>query len=294
MLSSGRHAKPYKLRRVVEELTGIRHLRARYDGFLVDLWGVVHDGHALFEEVPSTLAALAESGARVCFVSNSSRLGEQLAASLVEMGLPRSHFVAVVSSGEVTRDALSARDPALFAALPAKPRVLHVGHADFVPWLFDLPLDLVEEGADLVVATGTVPDAAALDALRARLAPLAARGVPLVCTNPDRVVRGSSGLYLAPGAVAHAYAESGGPVFYYGKPHAPIYRAALARLAVDPARVVGVGDMLATDIVGARGAGLDSVLVTSRGVHSEELHDAGALFTREGATPTATIPTFAW
>ena len=283
----------------VRRLADVLELRRDHEGFLVDLWGVIHDGERLGEGVLDALVALAASGARVLFLSNSSRLGDLLTENLVAMGVPRAAFLGAVSSGDVTRAALARRDPAVFSGLPASPRVLHVGSPGFVPWLFELGFDFCEDAgeADLVIATGTVADEAALAALRERLAPLAARGTPLVCTNPDRVLPARGTLALAPGAVAHAYAELGGRTHLYGKPHAPIYREALARLAVAPERVVAIGDMIETDIRGARGAAVASVLVTT-GVHAAELGDEpdeealATTFTRHGAAPDAILARF--
>ena len=48
---------------------------------------------------------------------------------------------------------------------------------------------------------------------------------------------------------------------YIGKPGSYMFDLALSEIAVDPARVVMVGDRVATDILGARRAGLKSVLV---------------------------------
>lgn len=283
----------------VRRLAALTDLLGEHEGFLVDLWGVVHDGEKLGEGVREMVLALAAQGARICFLSNTSRLGSDVAAQLVTMGLPRDSFLDAVSSGDVTRAAVLARDPAIFAGCPPAPRVLHVGDLAYVPWLEETGLTLVEDvaRADLVIATGSSTDAARLAATRARLAPLAARGVPLVCTNPDRVIPAAHGLKIGPGAIAQAYAELGGPTFLFGKPHAPIYRAALERLACTPERIVAVGDMLETDIEGARRAGLTSVLVTT-GVHREVLGasptDAAleALFTAEGVRPDAVIGRF--
>jgi len=274
-------------------------LRSTYDAFLVDLWGVIHDGEKLGDGVREVLEELAASGARVLFLSNSSRLGSLLEDGLVAMGVPRRAFVGVVSSGDVTRAALARRAPEVFDRCPTSPRVLHVGSAGYVPWLFELGLDFCTEtdDADLVIATGTVASPEELAALRDRLAPLAARGTPLVCTNPDRVVPSATGLKLAPGAVAHAYASVGGPTFLYGKPHAPIYQEALARLGCPTERVVAIGDMIETDIAGARAASVACVLITS-GVHASELgqtpDDAtlAAVFEAHGAAPDAVLARF--
>lgn len=285
--------------RPVRRLTAITDLVNDHDGFLVDLWGVVHDGERLGEGVRETLVELAARGARICFVTNTSRLGHQVVDHLVAMGVPRETFVDVVSSGDVTRAALLEPDATIFARSRSTARVHHIGNPSFVPWLFEIGLAFVEElvDVDLVIASGTVAGERELSALQDRLAPLAARGTPLVCTNPDRVLPSKAGLSLAPGAIAHAYASLGGPTFLFGKPHAPIYRAALARLGCPPDRVVAIGDMIETDIAGARAASLASVLVTS-GVHASELGDAPgdeelhAVFASHGAAPDAVIARF--
>ncbi len=283
----------------VRRLDDVLALVHDHDAFLVDLWGVVHDGERLGEGVRDVVDALAATGARVLFLSNSSRLGPLLEDGLVAMGLRRESFVGVVSSGDVTREALVRRTPEVFARCPPAPRVLHVGSAGYVPWLFEMGLDFCTEptDADLVVATGTVPSAEALAELQAQLAPLAARGTPLVCTNPDRVIPSARGLTLAPGAIAHAYASIGGPTFLYGKPHAPIYEAALRRLGAPRERIVAIGDMIETDIAGARAASITSVLVTT-GVHASELGSSpddarlADVFDAHGATPDAVLAWF--
>jgi HAD superfamily hydrolase (TIGR01459 family) len=284
-----------------ERLSGLRDLRGRFDSLLVDLWGVIHDGERLYPSVTRALAELSAHRIDVVFLSNSSREGHHLTALLGELGVPRDLFTGVVSSGDVTRAALRARDPAVFSNLPRRPRCHHVGDAAFVPWVLELELDFVDAAADadLVIATGTVPDEAALPLALRPLAPLAARGVPLVCANPDRVVETSSGRLLPAGALAHAYAALGGPTFLYGKPHAPIFTAARRRLPSSE-RLAVVGDLLETDVRGARAAGLFGVLVTGTGVNAALLGDApseetlSSLTSAAGITPDATLPRFAW
>lgn len=271
----------------------------------MDLWGVVHDGRRPFAGVSDALHELARAGRRVVFVTNTSRAGAVVGETLQSMGITRDLYAAVVSSGDVTRDALLARDAALFAPLPAEPRCFHLGDASFVPWLFELGLRFVDDvvDADLVVASGTARDDAAMATLRDQLAPAAARGVPLVCTNPDRVIPTAAGVTPGPGAIAAAYAELGARVFLYGKPHAPIYAAARRHLAgVSDARVMAVGDLLDTDIRGARAAGLASALITQTGGHAHVLRagaSAGAgalegLFAEAGVAPDMVLERFAW
>ncbi len=283
-------------------LPGLRALADDFDDFVVDLWGVVHDGGEPFEGVLAALEGLAAAGRRVLFVTNTSRLGRDVEATLVSrLAIPRRLFQDVVSSGDLTRAALAGRDPALFDGLRSSPRCVHLGDAGYVPWLFELGLDFASEdleAADLLVATGAPKDEPGLAEMRDLLTASARRGVPLLCTNPDRVIPSAGGARLGPGAVAHAYAELGGRAVLYGKPHPPIYAEAKRRLrSPEPRRVVALGDLLATDIRGARAAGIASVLVAKTGGHAAELADpvsAEALFAREGVRPDMMIERFAW
>jgi len=262
----------------------LRDLTARFDAFLVDVWGVVHDGDRPFSHVIPALEALAAEGRRVVFLTNTSRLGPAVAESLEKMGIARSLFEDVITAGDVTRDALVSRDAALFEGLSAAPRTYHFGAAAYVPWLFELDLVFTEDirESELIVATGAVADDDALVDAREHLAPAAARDVPLVCTNPDRVIPTAAGPKLGPGAIAEAYAGLGGRTFLYGKPHAAIYTEARRRLgALDAARILALGDMIDTDVCGARDAGLPSALVIGTGL-AQTAHDVVPDFVLDG------------
>jgi HAD superfamily hydrolase (TIGR01459 family) len=246
----------------------------------VDLWGVVHDGVRPYDGVVDALDRLAALGdKRVLFVTNTSRAADAVIATLVDaMGIDRSLFHDVVSSGDVTRVALRSETGCCF----------HYGDASFVPWLFELPFSFTEDvaRADFIVASGAPRTAAGLETARALLAPAAARGIRLVCTNPDEIIPNATGDTLGPGAVARAYAELGGAVFLYGKPHAPIYAEARRRLGHEATRrLVAIGDLIETDIRGARDAGIPSVLVTRGRTVPIATNDA---------VPDMTIERFVW
>lgn len=267
-------------------LPGLRELLADFDAFFVDLWGVVHDGERPFPGVVEALEALAAGERRVVFLTNTSRTNEAVARTLEAMGIGEGLYTAIVTAGDVTRDALVRRDPAVFVARRA--RCLHVGNPAFVPWLFEIGLAFTEDAraADVVIATGAVADEAELDRIRTSLAPLAARDRPLVCTNPDRFIPTAGGPRLGPGAIAHAYAALGGRVFAYGKPHPPIYAEARRRLGdVDARRILALGDMVETDVRGAAAAGLASALVLGQGYHAGDAGALDALFAREQIRP---------
>ncbi|HVH41121.1 MAG TPA: HAD family hydrolase, partial [Labilithrix sp.] len=131
---------------MIRMLEGARALAAEFDDFIVDVWGVVHDGERPFDGVVDALDRLARSGKRVLFVTNTSRAAAEVIASLVHhMGIDRALFQDVVSSGDVTRAALLGRDPRVFASLPEAPRCFHYGSDAYVPWLAEVGLDLVDD-----------------------------------------------------------------------------------------------------------------------------------------------------
>lgn len=260
----------------------LRELAREFDTLFVDVWGVLHVGEGPLPGVVDALRSLRDAGRRVILLTNTSRLGPAVTATLVSLGIDASLFSDVVTAGDVTREAIVNRDPALFGGLPERPRCLHVGAPEFVPWLFELGFDLEASAAEaeLVFATGAVGSADALAEIADALRPAARRRVPLVCTNPDRVIPTARGPKLGPGAVADAYAEEGAPTFAYGKPHPAIYAEARRR-AGEAVRILAIGDRIETDIAGARAAGLPSALV-------------GAVPEDARVTPDFVLPAFAW
>jgi HAD superfamily hydrolase (TIGR01459 family) len=124
----------------------------------------------------------------------------------------------------------------------------------------------------------------------------------MICANPDLVVHRGARLCYCAGALAKAYEKLGGKAIYYGKPHRPIYDAALAAIAKkigQPAKKpLAVGDGLFTDIAGANRAGLD-VLFIADGVHGEEVEPftadhLGKLFAKSGVTALAAARKLTW
>lgn len=290
---------------MTERIAGLRDLVTRFDGLFVDLWGVIHDGEALFPDALPALEQLRARATPVVFVSNSSRAGTLLEKHLATMGVDRSLYARIVSSGDVTKAALTSREPALFSRLPPRPRCVHVGDAEFVAWLPELAavvefVDAAEaDSADLLLVTGSFADEAAVARALRPLEGLAARRVPLVCTNPDRVVQTAQGRVFAAGALAQAYQRLGAETFMYGKPYAPIFAAA-RRVIPGARRIAVVGDLLETDIRGARDAGLYGVLVTATGVNASALGVApseatlASLGVQAGVLPDGIIPRFTW
>ena len=101
----------------------------------------------------------------------------------------------------------------------------------------------------------------------------AERALPMICANPDKVVKFGDQLIFCAGALGDVYEALGGQVILCGKPHAPIYNLARRRAAAagmkDDARILAIGDGFQTDILGANRQNLDVVYVAD-GIFSED------------------------
>lgn len=251
-------------------LSGLAELAPAYRAFLVDQWGVVHDGHRVHPGAIDCLRRLRAHGP-VVLISNTSRAQDEAAAALRRLGVPDDAWDAQLTSGELALrwlEAAHARGLRRALCLPAPSEPDAVLCRAPTAEVFDV------EAADLLVGTG-ISDGPA-DAWDPVLARARARGLPLLLTNPDLVsVRPDGGFHLCPGTYGARYAALGGEVIRLGKPEAPLYAEAL-RLAFGaapggrPGPALAIGDSLHHDLAGARGAGLDAVLIT-RGVHGAEL-----------------------
>ncbi len=276
-----------------------------YTGFIFDLWGVVHNGVAPFPGVPEALRTLRRQGRPVVFLSTAPRRAAAVAGRLDALGVTRDLYDAVLSSGEVTFHELTTRADPAFAALGARARV--IGLPDDRSVAEDVPgLTVVRDtaDADFLLNIGPPPDPGVTVADYADLlADSAARGLPMVCANPDVEVRVGGDLVICAGALAARYEALGGRVIRRGKPDPAVYDACLARMGeAGHGRVLVVGDALPTDVRGAKAAGLDALLVAG-GIHAERFLDAtgavrpeavAAACAEEGLDPVAVTDAVRW
>ena len=158
--------------------------------------------------------------------------------------------------------------------------------------------------AHAVLCTGLFDDRNdRLEDYDALLSDMGARGLAMICANPDTIVRvGDRVLYCA-GKLAELYAARGGTVLMAGKPFRPIYDLALseaARLrgaAIGQRQVLAIGDGPETDIRGAADYGLDALLVACGITDASQGLDAVARQVRAAvphARIVATVHDLAW
>ncbi len=281
----------------MRRIAGVGELAHLYDGFIVDLWGVIHDGLAPYAGALECLARL--QGNPVLLLSNAPRRAAAARESLRALGVQDGLYTDLLTSGEATWLALRDRTDTWFAGLGS--RVFHLGPERDRSVLTGIRLTLVDDpaSADFVLNTG--PDdlrvEEGLDGFLPELRACLQLGLPMVCANPDlEIVRGGVRILCA-GALAEYYQRQGGNVRSVGKPDPLIYDQALSLLGLPRERILAVGDSLRTDMAGAAAAGIDGLWVLG-GLHAAD-HQGNwgaveAAVDKVGLSPLAAISSFTW
>jgi HAD superfamily hydrolase (TIGR01459 family) len=286
---------------VIDRLSAIAD---RYDAFILDLWGVLHDGVRPYPGVVDALHQLKRRDKRSVVLSNAPRRAGPVAHRMQEIGIAPELYDTLHSSGEETWRLLKERTDPTFARLgrrflplmPRRDRGLIEG--------LDLEMTETASAAEFVLVTGLDDASETVADYEEPLSAAARLRRPMVCANPDLEVIRDGIRELCAGALAVRYEALGGRVHYVGKPKPAVYYRCFSYLAgIEPARILAVGDSLRTDVAGAVGVGIDSLLVTG-GIHAAELAGAGGLHpdparlaaacADAGHRPTYAISGFTW
>ena len=278
-------------------VASIAPLATSTDAWLVDIWGVMHNGVRPFESAVAACEEFRARGGSVLLLSNAPRPAASVATQLDRIGVRATAWDEIVTSGDAARAMISAH---------AGEALYHLGPERDLPIYDGLGVTLTEPAqAAAVVCTGLFDDETETpDDYAAILTDLHARGLAMICANPDLKVERGGRIVWCAGGVAAAYQALGGKVTYAGKPHLPVYALATARIAalrgapVPQDRILAIGDGVKTDIAGAARAGIRSVFVASA-IHVDprnglDASAVSALFDELPSRPVAAMTSLAW
>ena len=246
----------------MKHLSGLSEIIDGFDMFLLDQFGVLHDGAEPYPQTVATLEVLKERGKAVVIISNSGKRAASNIARMERMGLQRDLYGHMVTSGEVAWNLLR-RDGSADSVDGFK-RCYLITSGEDLSAVADLDIELQDDpaDADFILLAGSEGNLYPEQHYRELLAPAAARGVACICTNPDKISLLGKEHYFGPGRIAQIYQELGGDVRWIGKPHPEIYEFAMAlHPDVEASRILSVGDSIEHDVAGAAAAGLSSVFV---------------------------------
>jgi HAD superfamily hydrolase (TIGR01459 family) len=258
-------------------IAGLREIADRFDGVLLDQWGALHDGGQVFPAARSCVERLQAAGKRVVILSNSGKRADENIRRLAKLGLPRSAYDALLTSGEAAWLGLRNRVEPPFSGLGRRCLLITRGPDPSIVDGLDLEVVAEVSAADFIFLAGVDDRRAEPESWRSYFAEAVQRRLPMLCANPDLTMFAATGLVPAPGALGQFYESLGGQVHCIGKPHGPIFAAALRALGGPAAgRVLVIGDSLDHDTLGGNRAGMLTALIAS-GVHAANLTAAADL-----------------
>jgi len=285
---------------------GISELCDSYSGYIIDQWGVLHDGVKPYEGVMDALTELKARKKQVVILSNSGKRADDNAKRMQKLGFDTSLFSHILTSGELTWLGLKERKSGVFEGLGDKCFLIsRQSDTSFVDGLDLTIVDRVEDATFILVnGVDDPPKGRTVSDLEPFLRVGVQKRLKMICANPDLQALIGASTHAGAGAVAKRYEEFGGVVRYIGKPFPPIIRHAQSLFKdVLPSTTVVIGDSLPQDIMGGVNCGLDTCLVATgihgpafRGVKTRDdcVKVIRALGVNFGVRPNFWIPRFQW
>ena len=274
----------------VEHLGGLSALCDSYDGFIFDLWGVIHDGSKTFPGVIEVLTNLKQAGKKVVFLSNSPQRAIDNEVHLETLAVTPNLYDAIITSGEVSYQEYGNSLKKEWGT-----NYISLGSSRYSTFLKNQGAESVfdEEDADFILNGGVLWFKEEMQRYISLFERCSVRGVPMLCTNPDKVVYVGNSLIICAGALAEKYEEMGGKVRYFGKPYKEVYEEALKYIKSN--KISAIGDNMETDIKGADDFGFDSLLLEC-GVHRKDIEQKGlkTLISEYKYSPEYTLKEVLW
>jgi len=248
----------------LRELNHLSDIYRNYDTFVIDLWGVVHNGEMLNPKALEAIEQLNNNSKKIVFLSNAPRPSSKVINFLLKMKMNKKYLSNVMTSGEAAMHAINkkqfgktffhlgpTRDTSVFEKV--KDNKTSIDNCDFIlcTGLFD------EHDKDLSYYEKLLENYISKK---------------LVCTNPDLTVHRGNVEELCAGSVAKVFERMGGEVAYFGKPYKEVYKICFN----SNEKVLAIGDNLRTDIKGANNLNVDCIFI-SEGVHRDEYNDTSEL-----------------
>ena len=248
----------------MRKLEHLSEIYNSYDTFIIDLWGVIHNGILLNSRAIEAVDELSKNSKKIVFLSNAPRPSEKVKEFLRKIKIKEIYLENVVTSGEAAMQAINKnkfgklffhlgpeRDESIFHEVKENKTSIEKSEFILCTGLFD------QHEHDLNFYKNLLKDSLSKK---------------LICTNPDLTVHRGNQIEHCAGAIAKIFETLGGEVIYFGKPHKEIYKMCFN----DNEKVLAIGDNLRTDIKGANDLNLDSIFI-SNGIHRSEFQNENEL-----------------
>ena len=248
----------------MKKLNHLAEIYKDYDTYVIDLWGVIHDGVKLNTEAIKAVENLIKKKRKVIFLTNAPRPCREVKKFLLNLKIKEELLENIFSSGEAAMMFLKEKKYGEF--------FFHLGPNKDDSIFCNIKEKKTNiEKCNFILCTGVVDEHEEdLNYYKNLLKNHTSK--KLICTNPDLIVhRGNTVEYCA-GTIAQIFESLGGQTIYFGKPYAEIYKMCFSKKE----KVIAIGDNLNTDIKGANNMSIDSIFI-SGGVHRSEFKNENEL-----------------
>ena len=248
----------------MKELKHLSEVYKNYDTFVIDLWGVMHNGVTLNSKAIEAVDFLYKNSKKIVFLSNAPRPSSKVINFLLKMNMDKKYLSNVMTSGEAAMHEINQNKfgKNFFHLGPPRDDSLFEKQKDSKTEI---------EKCDFILCTGLFDEHADdLNYYKKFLQKHIYK--KLVCTNPDLTVHRGNIEELCAGSVAKEFEKLGGKVIYYGKPHKEVY----SKCFHESEKVLAIGDNLRTDIKGANLIKQDSLFILN-GIHKKEINGSNNL-----------------
>ena len=248
----------------MKKLNHLAEIYKKYDTYIIDLWGVIHNGVKLNPKAIEVVKNLIHDKKKVVFLSNAPRPSKEVKIFLKELKMQDQYLQNIMTSGEAAMLALQKESYGKF--------FYHLGPERDNSVFFKIKENKTTlEKCNFILCTGLLEDYEEdLNYYKDLLKDETSK--KLICTNPDLTVhRGEVEEYCA-GSIAKIFESLGGETIYFGKPYKEIYKMCFSK----EEKVIAIGDNLNTDIKGANNMNIDSIFI-SNGVHRSEFKQENEL-----------------
>tara|TARA_X000000368_G_scaffold416459_1_gene410426 strand:+ start:1704 stop:2525 length:822 start_codon:yes stop_codon:yes gene_type:complete len=251
----------------LKRIISIKTIAHKYDYFLFDQWGVLHNGYKVFEDAIDCLQELKNLNKKNILISNSSNLTKFSIKGLRSLGIEDELYDYSITSGEI---AYRYFEKEIFNKYGNKCFPLSLSKEKIK--MFDLNVTKDIKKSNFVLIADIKKGSNIFDFIE-NLKKMLSFELPLVCTNPDFQVDNNNKIQMCGGTIAQLYEDMGGKVHRYGKPYNPIYMNIIKKFNIkDPKKVLAIGDSFNHDILGASNQGFDSNWIEN-GIHRSEAKD---------------------
>jgi len=263
-------------------INAISEISDNFDSFIIDLWGVLHDGMKAYPNALEAIKFLKAQKKNVILLSNAPRRAIKAKEKLDDLGFTEDLYDAVITSGEVTyqfvKNSPDLGNKYIYIG-PPKDRDLLTGSKKFE----------VKDAnqADFAVATGFDGFGSVFMEKQPQLDKALAANIKLLCANPDRKVINQQGEeQICAGLMGEYYEKKGGEVEYFGKPYPKCYNMCIEYWQaknVNIGNICCIGDSFHTDIEGGNRIGGKTLLI-SGGIYKDDIEDKNRNINLENVT----------